>query len=343
MIRVGVIGVGAMGRNHCRAYSELAGVELAGVCDANHSTATAVAKEFGCGAYASVDELLSQRLDAVSVAVPTSLHEKVVLQAISAGVPTLVEKPIAFDEAEARRMVKVSCDKRVLLAVGHIERFNPAVTAAKRLLDEGTMGKLYSLVFRRIGTLPSRVKDINVIQDIGVHDIDLAKFFTGRAPRAFSVTAGCAVIANRYDYAQALFDLGSGLSAFIECNWITPTKLRQFSIVGEKGLLVGDLANQKLDYYPTIVDRSGGSPKIGQVERKEITVEKAEPLKLELQHFVNCVEGRDEPRVPLEDAVQAIATANELTNSLMKRYAFKKALRNLRVPDALTNRLIGQR
>jgi len=343
-MKVGVIGVGVMGKNHCRVYSKLPGVNLAAVCDSNEENARSIASQYGCESYTNLSHMLSkEKLDAVSIVVPTALHEKFACEVMSAGIPILLEKPIAFDEAESKRIIAAAKKTGVLVTVGHIERFNPVVTTAKQMLDKGAVGKLLSLVFRRIGSLPGRVKDVNVIQDIGVHDIDLIRYFIGKPHQSFCANAGCAVVSGRYDYAQVLFNYGSGLSAFMECNWITPTKLRQFSVVGKEGLLLGDLANQTLDYYPTIIEKVDGEMRLGQVERQAIAIKKGEPLKLELEHFVSCVKTGEKPLVSLEESLAAITTANEVTNSLMKRFMVKKALRKIGVPDSFTNRLINQR
>ena len=344
MINVAVIGTGVMGQNHLRVYSKMKNVKITAAVDPVLASAQAAAKEYNCNAYGSVKELLtSEKLDAISIAVPTKLHLQVAMQVINAGVPVLVEKPLTFKTTDSRKLISHAKHKKVLLMAGHIERFNPVVIAAQEFLKTGKLGKPVSFLFRRIGLFPSRVKDINVIQDIGVHDIDLLHFLSGKKPKLKGAAAGSAFIQGRYDYCQMLFEV-NGASAVIECNWITPTRVREFHIVGNKGVLKADLFNQTLEFYPTIVTRDSNR-NVAQMlpaKKEDITVKKSEPLQLELEYFLQCIKTGQNKLMPPEDAALAVEIANEATNSLMKRFAVKKALRLIGVPDSVTNRLIKQ-
>ncbi len=343
-IKIGVIGTGVMGLNHLRVYSKMKNVKIAGVADSVYASAQQAGITYKCNAYVNASELLAnEQLDALSVAVPTKLHFEVAMQVIDAGIPLLVEKPLAFRTVDSQKLVSHAKRKKVLLMAGYVERFNPVVTTAKQFLKTGQIGKPVSFLFRRIGMFPSRIKDINVIQDIGVHDIDLLHFLSGSKPKLKCASAGSAFINGRYDYAQMLFQT-NGASAVVECNWITPTRVREFHIVGDKGVLKGDLFNQTLEFYPTIVTRDNERNVATMLPAKkiEVKVKKAEPLKLELEYFLKCVESGGNPLMPPEDAVLAGEIANEVTNSLMKRFIVKKALRLLGVPDAITNKFIKQ-
>ncbi len=343
--RIAVIGTGVMGSNHLRVYSKLKGVKIVAVADSNFLSAQQAAVEYKCNAYSTVGELLAnEELDAVSVTVPTKLHFEIAMQVINAGIPLLVEKPITFRVIDAHKLIIYARRKNVLLMAGHVERFNPVVTTTKHFLKTGSLGHTVSYLFRRIGLFPARVKDINVIQDIGVHDIDLVHYLSGKKPRLKGASAGSAFIEGRYDYSQMLFEV-NGASAVLECNWITPTRVREFYIVGDKGMLKGDLYKQTLEFYPTIVKRDANynvAQMLPAVKSKKIPVKKIEPLKLELEHFIQSVKNKKPPSVTPEDAAFAVEMANDVTNSLMKRYTIKKITRLLHIPDKITNKIIKQ-
>lgn len=343
-LNIAVIGTGVMGANHLRVYSKMKGVKIAAVVDADFGRAQKAAQEYNCTAYQSIDPLLAnEELDAASVVVPTKLHLQVAAPLIARGIPLLIEKPLTFSSSDAHKLLQLARHRNLLVMAGHVERFNPVVTAAKKFLTTDKLGKPVSFLFRRIGLLPSRVKDINVVQDIGVHDIDLLHYLSDKKPRLKCASAGSALISSRYDYCQMLFEAGDS-SAVLECNWITPTRAREFHIVGDHGMLKADLFNQTLEFYPSIVTRDAERQELMMTPAKMqcIPVKKSEPLKLELEHFIQCVREKTQPAVSLEDAVFAVEIANEVTNSLMKRFAVKKMLRAVGIPDNLTNKLIKQ-
>ncbi|TMD37691.1 MAG: Gfo/Idh/MocA family oxidoreductase, partial [Chloroflexi bacterium] len=180
MIRVGVIGVGAMGRNHARVLHDLANVELAGMADQDAATAQQVGVATGTRGYQSYQELLErERPQAVVVAVPSDAHHPVVLDALAAGCHVLVEKPIAATVEQADDLVRAASKAKKVLAVGHIERYNPAVLELKRRLEEGQLGRVFQLHARRLGPFPRRVRDVGVVVDLATHDLDVMRYLTG--------------------------------------------------------------------------------------------------------------------------------------------------------------------
>jgi UDP-N-acetylglucosamine 3-dehydrogenase len=182
-LRAGVIGVGAMGKNHARLYSQLPGVELVGVADSNEALAASIARQYECQHYTDYSDLLAQRLDLVSIVVPTTLHKQAALAAISSGVNVLVEKPISDAVENADEMIEAARRKGVKLMVGHVERFNPAVIKLKELVDEGLLGEVVSISTRRVGPHNPRIRDVGIILDLGAHDIDVMHYLYGERSR----------------------------------------------------------------------------------------------------------------------------------------------------------------
>ncbi|RLF88563.1 gfo/Idh/MocA family oxidoreductase, partial [Thermococci archaeon] len=194
MLRVGVVGVGNMGRHHARIYSELSKegkVEFVGVADANLERAKEVASQFKTKAFGDYEELV-ERVDAVSIAVPTSLHRQVALEFIEHGANVLVEKPIAESIESAQEIIRAAKKNDVILMIGHVERFNPAVLKLKEILDENLIGKVVTLTAKRVGPLPPQIKDVGVIIDLAVHDIDVMSFLLERNVRKVYARAGSA-------------------------------------------------------------------------------------------------------------------------------------------------------
>ena len=181
MLRVGVVGTGAMGQNHVRIYHEMEGVELAGIADVDEQRVNSLAKQYEIEGFTDYRQLFDHDLDAVSIVVPTKLHRQVVFEALEAGLDVLVEKPIADTIENANAMIAKAKEVNRNLMVGHIERFNPAVMRLKEIIESGILGKIVSISTRRVGPYNPRIRDVGVILDIGVHDICL--LYTSPSPR----------------------------------------------------------------------------------------------------------------------------------------------------------------
>lgn len=319
MIRVGVIGVGNMGRHHARIYSQMEGAELVAVADLREE-AEEVAVRYGARFYRDHREMLrKERPDAVSVAVPTALHRDVGVDCLEAGVATLMEKPLASSVEEAEELAELAEARGVPLMVGHIERFNPAVRALKGIIDRGDLGDLTSLTARRVGVFPPQVKDADVILDLAVHDIDICSFLLGRLPERVYARAGKALNSRRWDFAGIFLDYGEA-SALIQVNWITPVKIRELTVTGTGGYAELNYITQRLRVYESEYRRTFDSfgdfvVKFGSPRVREVPVEGAEPLFLELSHFLSCVaEGRT-PEVSGREGLSAVAVAEDALRS----------------------------
>ncbi len=274
-MRIGVIGTGAMGQHHLRIYSELRDVELVGLCDVDRNRALSLAKMYNTTAYFDHRELLKQDMDAVSVVVPTTLHTEVALDVINSGTHVLVEKPIADTLENADKMIKAAHDAKVKLMVGHIERFNPAVLKLKEIIDSGMLGKIVSISSRRVGPFNPRIRDVGIIMDLGVHDIDVMSYLYGRKINEVYTIAGNDIHTFE-DHATILLRFDINLSGIVETNWLTPNKIRKLTVIGLKGVAY-------LDYIKQTVEIED------ETWLRTAKIEPREPLKIELEHFVNAL------------------------------------------------------
>jgi UDP-N-acetylglucosamine 3-dehydrogenase len=280
-LRVGVFGVGAMGVHHARVYSELAEAELVGVADPREPQARDVAKACHTDAFTAYEQLLKQDLDAVSIAVPTSLHREVAAKAARCGVHLLVEKPIADTLSNADAIIEAARRCNVKLMVGHIERFNPVILKLKELIVEGELGELLSISCRRVGPNPARIRDVGIIIDLAVHDIDAISYLYGmQAQHVYAIGGNSFHI--KEDYASILLHYAGRKSGFVETNWLTPHKIRKITVTGTKGVAHADYQDQSMELW-----------REGLI--KAVQVEKREPLRNELEHFLHAVGNGERP------------------------------------------------
>ena len=273
--RVGVIGGGAMGQHHIRIYNEMKDVDLVGICDTDRNRAISLANSYNTTPFFDHRELLKQELDAVSVVVPTTLHYSVAMDIIDSGTHLLVEKPIADTLENADKMIHAARDSKVKLMVGHIERFNPAVAKLKEIIDSGMLGKIVSISSRRVGPFNPRIRDVGIIMDLGVHDIDVISYLYGKKINEVYTIAG-KDIHSFEDHASILLRCDTNLSGMVETNWLTPHKIRNLTAIGLKGVAYLDYIKQTVELHD-------------EAWIQTAKVEQKEPLKNELEHFINAV------------------------------------------------------
>jgi len=281
-MKAGVVGVGVMGEHHARVYSEMSGCELIGVMDTDLARAREIAGKYHTKVVSSIEEMLSLKPDAVSIVVPTSLHREVAIKFLRKGISCFVEKPIAPTVEAAKEIIAEAEKSGAILMVGHIERFNPAVLKFKEILDSQELGKLLVVSTRRVGPIPPRIRDVGIIIDSATPDIDVTRFLFGREPERVCAKYGNNKLPNE-DYAVLLLDFGDGI-ANIEVNWFTPIKIRTLVATA-----TGGLAN--LNYIDQTLEVLTGTTK------RMVEVNKREPLKVELEHFVECVVHKKKPIV----------------------------------------------
>jgi UDP-N-acetylglucosamine 3-dehydrogenase len=281
MVKVGVVGLGVMGQHHARMYAQL-GCEFVGVADADIDKARTVGEHYSVPYYADHRELVS-RVDAVSIVVPTSLHRKVAIDFLGKGVHCLVEKPIASRLEDAEEMQRVAQATGAKLAVGHIERFNPAVIRLKEIINEGILGEIMIISTRRVGPFARRIRDVGIIVDSASHDIDVARYLVGKEPTTTFARSGRLMHATQEDHAVIVLDFGSSMAS-IEVNWFTPHKVRSLVATGSMGIAYLDYIEQRLTIHHW-------------GKEWNVPILKTEPLKLELKHFLRCAENGEEPLV----------------------------------------------
>ena len=325
MMRVAVIGVGSMGFNHLRVYSELDGVQVVGISDVSPERLETLKARFQVPTYSDYRKLIEeQKPDAVSITVPTSEHEQVATFALRAGGHVLVEKPIASTVEEGQRLIDLAQEVDRKLMVGHIIRFNPAMQALKARLEAGELGKIFQIFCRRAGPFPARIRDVGVVVDLAPHDVDIMRFLTGLDPlRVFAETEQ-RIHTDHEDMLFGLLRFPHGITAALEINWLTPTKIRETLVLGEKGMFRVDDLLQDLYFYENSQATgelwAGIKTIRGVSEGKMIRydLKRQEPLKAEIQAFLDAVRNDTEVPVTGEDGLKALDLSLKLVESGVK-------------------------
>jgi UDP-N-acetylglucosamine 3-dehydrogenase len=335
ILRGVVIGLGVMGSHHARVLSAFEGVELSAVVDpeAAHRDRAAAAHH-GLRAYASLEDALArEQLDFACAAVPASRLPEVATDALAAGLHVLVEKPTAPTEEQARAMIAEAQDRGLLLGVGHIERCNPAVAAMKQRIDEGAIGRVLHLHARRLSPFPNRQGSQGVALDLATHDIDVMRYVTGREiARVFAETSSPLSADEREDILCATLRLDDGSMGLLEANWMTPTKVRQMSVLGEQGMLVVDYLTQDLMLYehPTRAtewDQLAGIRGGGEGNMIRFALDRREPLRVQWEQFLGAVRTGGPAPVAGLDGLAALSTARAIRASASRRETVVPAYR----------------
>ena len=301
-IGVAVIGVGAWGKNHARVYRELDNANLIAVCDINAERAKYFAEKFNCSWTTDYEELLNNPLiEAISVCTPTTTHYEIASEALEHGKHVLVEKPMCGDVLKAKELVKKAQRKGVILSVGFIERFNPGVKRVKELIEKGEIGEIVLITSRRLTRWPERITDVGVVKDTAIHDIDLFRYLSrDQITEVFAI--GGSIRHRLEDYVQVLIR-AKNCTGFIEANWLTPRKVRKLIVTGVDGIIHLDYLTQEV-----LIEKTDGvySPAFRWIE----------PLKMELEAFINAVAGKSEIEVTGQDGVLALEIAEAIIKSM---------------------------
>jgi len=296
-VRVGVVGVGALGQHHARVYAGLPGARLAGVYDIDPARAAGVAARHGVSVFPHLRDLV-EATDAVSVAVPTVDHHRVAAALIEAGRDVLVEKPMTATVAEAEDLIRRAEERRVVLQVGHIERFNPAVDVLK-----ATVSRPRFIEVHRLGSFSPRSLDIDVVLDLMIHDLDIVLTLDGSEPVQVDAV-GVPVLTPRVDIANVRLRFGSGLIANLTASRVSAEKVRKFRVFSPRTYISVDFARREAQVY-RLADGPAG-PEI-QAEHKAAPEE--EPLQRQLAAFVECARSRSTPAVTGADGLRALRLA----------------------------------
>ncbi|WP_296863376.1 Gfo/Idh/MocA family protein [uncultured Methanobrevibacter sp.] len=293
-VNVGVIGVGAMGENHVRVYHKMEEANLMGVSDVSERALKKIEKKYGAKGYTDYCELLANpEIEVVSVCVPTTFHHAVVMEAIRHKKHVLVEKPIAFTLTEAEEMIAAAKEAGVILATGHVERFNPAVQKAKELIDDGVIGDIVSAFAKRVGPLPPRIKDVGVSIDLAIHDLDIMNYlFEEEITQVYGTMNSSFDDSEFEDHAEIMVSFDNESTGIIEVNWLTPYKRRELELTGTAGIISVDYIQQSIEVFGKFA--------------QDIEIVHEEPLKGELKSFLNSVVEEKEPVITGEDGLKAL-------------------------------------
>jgi len=316
-LRAGLIGLGMMGRHHARNLRAIDGVELVAVADAQgdpHGVAG------GLPVLPNMEALIEAGIDYAVVALPTEFHADAGQKLAAAGVHALIEKPLAKTTDEARELASAFAAAGLIGAVGHIERYNPALQSLRKRLEAGELGDLYQISTRRQGPFPNRIADVGVVKDLASHDIDLTAWVTQR--RYELVAARTMFKSGRQyeDMVAATCQLSGGLMSSHLVNWLTPTKERLTIVTGEKGMFVADTLTADLTFYANgsvdttwddIAQFRGVSE--GQVVR--FAIAKPEPLRVEHEQFRDAILGKPADIVTLEQGAAVVQVCEAMIES----------------------------
>ncbi len=320
MIKVAVIGVGSMGQNHARIYFHSDNTELVAVADPYKEQAEKVARHYNTKAYTNYREMLQHEdIDAVSIAVPTSLHKEVALYALEKDQHVLLEKPIASTNEEAQEIINKAQQRNRKLMIGHIERFNLAIQELKMRLQRGELGEIYKIDVQRIGPFPSRITDVGVIIDLSVHDLDVINYLIEDSPIRIYAETQQRLHPHHEDSVTALIRYSQGALAVLNINYLSPTKTRQLKVFGKKGMFMVNYLDQELYFYENKGFTTDNWESVSEGDMKKITLHKKEPLQLEIESFINCIKEDTAVAISGEQGLSSLKIAQAIMKSAQEK------------------------
>lgn len=317
-LRAGLVGLGAMGRHHARVLRALDGVDLVAVADPGGDAYGALGDAPLVG---GVEELLAHKPDYVVVACPTAYHEGVALTLAEAGVAALIEKPLAHDIPAAQRVVEAFESRGLVAAVGHIERYNPALQSMRTRLEAGELGDVFQVATRRQGPFPNRIADVGVVKDLATHDLDLTGWVTGAQYRTVAARTAHRSGRPHEDLVTVLGELDSGVIANHLVNWLSPLKERVSIVTGERGCFVADTLTADLTFFAngstrTEWDAVSVFRGVSEGDMTRYAIPKREPLTVEHEVFRDAVDGKDDAGiVTLRQGLRAVMVAEAVLES----------------------------
>ncbi len=316
-LRVGVLGIGSMGRHHVRNARATEGFDLVAVADP-------AGDKFGVAGnldvLSSVDELIGAGIDACIVAVPTVLHEEAALKLAEAGVHTLVEKPLAADSASGKRIVEAFEKAGLVGAVGYVERCNPALLEMRKRIAEGQLGEVYQVVTRRQSPFPARISDVGVVKDLATHDVDLASWVAGAPYELIFAQVSHRSGRQHEDMLAASGRFTNGILVNHLVNWLTPYKDRTTIAVGEHGALVADTALGDLTFFengefPVEWDQIAAFRGVSEGTVIRYALQKREPLAVEHAGFRDAILGQENSAVTMREGLETIRVVEAILTS----------------------------
>ena len=312
-VRTAVIGVGSMGRNHARIYKEIS--NLIAVVDPNEKIGREIAHEYGVTWFSNYKELKG-KVDAVSIAVPTSYHELVSTDIANLGIHILVEKPLSINVASSKKIIDACNNSNVVLSVGHVERYNPVISVVKDVLSQNNYDNLHTISCRRFSPYPGRISDVGVLFDLTIHDVDIISSLFDDNIASIFASGGSIPGSEHEDYITLVMNFENGAIGICQTNWVTPIKIRDISITTSDFFLKGDLLNKEIQYYNNKDVLVKDSDII--LDPKELLdrVKDNEPLKSELLNFLDSIISRNSPKIPGKDGLRAVSIVEAALKSL---------------------------
>jgi predicted dehydrogenase len=301
-LRVGVVGVGHIGSNHARLYAEIPSTEFSAVYDVDVARANAIGRKFGATSARSLDEFI-KLIDAASVATPTDTHYEIAKSLLATGKHVLVEKPITDNTAHAGELAELAARKDLILQVGHVERFNPVLSALENHLTHPRFIEAH-----RLSPYPDRNTEIGVVLDLMIHDLEIILHFV-RSPVQSIDAVGVPVLSRAEDIANARLRFKNGCVANITSSRISPERMRKIRVFQEDAYLSLDYQNQSGEIYRRVG---------GRIARNKVEIEREEPLKRQLASFIECASTGREPRVSGFQATAALELAVQITKTITK-------------------------
>lgn len=315
LIRVAVVGVGHLGSLHARIYSELPGVELVGVLDINQERAKKIASKYNCRPFTAFEEIPSS-VEAISVVVPTDRHYEVAGSLLDQGFNLLIEKPITDDVGKARELIRIAKKNDLLLQVGHVERFNPGILKLEKIVKEPRFIECH-----RNAPFQVRGTEVGVVLDLMIHDLDIILHLVS-SPVDSLEAVGAPILSRHEDIANARIKFKSGCIANITTSRVSPSKMRKIRIFQDDAYITLDYMRQTAQIY---------RKEAGRIFIDELPIPRGEPLKLELESFIEAIRLGGKPQVAAEGSLAALEVAIAVTDEVAKS---EKKLAKLREKPA---------
>jgi len=326
-LKIAVVGAGSMGKNHLRVLRDdfdEGQVELVGVAEPHGENLQQAMRRFHVAGFDDYRQMVEHTLpDLVAVVVPTDLHFEVASYLLDRGINVLLEKPMTSSVEEAQALIQLAAIRDVKLAIGHIERFNPAVIEVKRHLVAGELGQVFHLHARRLGPFPPRIRDVGVTLDLATHDIDVMRYLADAEVEHVYAETRQHIHTTHEDLLLGVLRFTNRAIGVLDVNWLTPTKVRELSITGEKGMylinyLTQDVYFYENDYTTTTWDALRSLTGVSEGTMTRLKIQKAEPLRLEYEDVMAAIRQDALPTVSGEDGLAVLKVASQLASASQK-------------------------
>jgi UDP-N-acetylglucosamine 3-dehydrogenase len=326
-IRVGIVGAGSMGMNHLRVLSDFNEdqIRIVGVAETYEPNLKRATSRFHVRGYTDYRQMIEEtKPDLVAIVVPTQLHFEVASYVLDRSINVLLEKPMTNTIEEALTLIEIAHSHGVKLAVGHVERFNPAVIEVKRRVVTGELGQVFHLHARRLGPFPPRIRDVGVTLDLATHDIDIMRYLADSEVERVYAETQRQIHSTHEDLLLGILRFANQVTGVLDVNWLTPTKVRELSITGEKGMylinyLTQDVYFYENDYTTTTWDALRSLTGVSEGTVTRLKIQKAEPLRLEYEDIFAAIQQDTAPTVSGEDGLAVLEVVGQLADSTHTR------------------------